>query len=222
MEYKFRFSVVIPVYLVEGYLAETLDSVIAQDIGFSQHIQVILVNDGSPDDSESICLAYQKRYPDNIVYVKQENAGVSEARNHGMKYVEGKYVNFLDSDDKWTKNSFRAVYHFFEKQYDKIDLVSCPQKFFEARDEYLWLAFKYENGSRIIDVLEKYNYIQMHVTASFVKAEVLARHSFDEDLKFAEDSKFKFRDTRKIEIRCGVRCAASLSEARQCVLCDPE
>lgn len=190
MEYKFRFSVVIPVYLVEGYLAETLDSVIAQDIGFSQHIQVILVNDGSPDDSESICLAYQKRYPDNIVYVKQENAGVSAARNHGMKYVEGKYVNFLDSDDKWTKNSFRTVYHFFEKQYDKIDLVSCPQKFFEARDEYLWLAFKYENGSRIIDVLEKYNYIQMHVTASFVKAEVLARHSFDEDLKFAEDSKF--------------------------------
>ncbi len=190
MEYRFRFSVVIPVYLVEGYLAETLDSVIAQDIGFSQHIQVILVNDGSPDDSESICLAYQKRYPDNIVYVKQENAGVSAARNHGMKYVEGKYVNFLDSDDKWTKNSFRAVYHFFEKQYDKIDLVSCPQKFFEARDEYLWLAFKYENGSRIIDVLEKYNYIQMHVTASFVKAEVLARHSFDEDLKFAEDSKF--------------------------------
>lgn len=190
MEYKFRFSVVIPVYLVEGYLAETLDSVIAQDIGFSQHIQVILVNDGSPDDSESICLAYQKRYPDNIVYVKQENAGVSAARNHGMKYVEGKYVNFLDSDDKWSKNSFRAVYEFFEKQYDKIDLVSCPQKFFEARDEYHWLAFKYENGSRVIDILEKYNYIQMHVTASFVKAEVLARHSFDEGLKFAEDSKF--------------------------------
>ena len=107
-----------------------------------------------------------------------------------MADLTGKYVNFLDSDDKWTKNSFRAVYEFFEKQYDKIDLVSCPQKFFEARDEYHWLAFKYENGSRIIDVLEKYNYIQMHVTASFVKAEVLARHTFDEKLKFAEDSKF--------------------------------
>ena len=113
MEYKYRFSVVIPVYHVADYLAETLDSVISQDIGFTEHIQVILVNDGSPDDSESICLSYQKRYPHNIVYVKQENAGVSAARNHGVKYVEGKYVNFLDADDKWAKNSFRAVFNFF-------------------------------------------------------------------------------------------------------------
>ena len=190
MEYKYRFSVVIPVYHVADYLAETLDSVISQDIGFTEHIQVILVNDGSPDDSESICLSYQKRYPHNIVYVKQENAGVSAARNPGVKYVEGKYVNFLDAEDKWAKNSFRAVFEFFEKHYEKIDLVSCRQKFFETRDEYHWLAFKYENGSRIIDILDKYNYIQMHVTASFVKAEVLARHSFDENLKFSEDAKF--------------------------------
>ena len=190
MEYQFKFSVVIPVYNVYEYLRETLDSVIAQDIGFEQNIQIILVNDGSPDDSEEICLEYKERYPENIVYVRQENKGVSAARNNGMQYVRGKYVNFLDSDDKWTKNSFRAVYDFFEKRYDKIDLVSCPQKFFEARDEYHWLSFKYENGSRIIDVLEKYNYIQMHVTASFVKAEVLERHRFDENLKFAEDSKF--------------------------------
>lgn len=190
MEYKYQFSVVIPVYNAAGYLAETLDSVIAQDIGFAEHIQIILVNDGGPDESEKICLDYQRRHPENIVYVRQENAGVSAARNHGMKYVEGKYVNFLDSGDKWTKNSFRAVYEFFEKRYDMIDLVSCPQKFFEARDEYHWLKFKYENGSRVIDVLEKYNYIQMHVTASFVKAEVFVDHAFDENLIFAGDSKF--------------------------------
>ena len=144
MEYQFKFSVVIPVYNVYEYLRETLDSVIAQDIGFEQNIQIILVNDGSPDDSEEICLEYKERYPENIVYVRQENKGVSAARNNGMQYVRGKYVNFLDSDDKWTKNSFRAVYDFFEKRYDKIDLVSCPQKFFEARDEYHWLSFKYE------------------------------------------------------------------------------
>ena len=190
MEYQYKFSVVIPVYNVYGYLRETLDSVIQQDIGFEENIQVILVNDGSPDRSEEICLEYQKRYPDNIVYLKQENQGVSAARNHAISYIRGKYVNFLDSDDKWTKNSFRAVYEFFEKRRDKIDLVSCPQKFFEARNEYHWLRFKYENGSRIIDVLDKYNYIQMHVTATFVKAEVLAHHRFDEQLKYAEDSKF--------------------------------
>lgn len=190
MDYRFKFSVVIPVYNVYEYLRETLDSVIGQDIGFEENIQIILVNDGSPDNSEEICLEYRNRYPENIVYIKQENRGVSAARNNGIPYVQGKYVNFLDSDDKWTKNSFRAVYDFFEKRYDKIDLVSCPQKFFEARDEYHWLKFKYDNGSRMIDVLDKYNYIQMHVTASFVKAEVLKEHRFDENLKFAEDSKF--------------------------------
>lgn len=190
MDYKYKFSVVIPVYNVEGYLAETLDSVIGQSIGFENNIQIILVNDGSPDDSEKICLEYAKKYPDNILYLKQENKGVSAARNYGMQYIEGKYVNFLDSDDKWTSGSFQAVYDFFEKRRDKIDLVACPQKFFEARDDYHWLFFKYEQGSRIIDVLEKYNYVQMHVTASFVKAEVLKTHRFDEKLKFAEDSKF--------------------------------
>ena len=190
MDYKYKFSVVIPVYNVEGYLAETLDSVIGQSIGFENNIQIILVNDGSPDDSEKICLEYAKKYPDNILYLKQENKGVSAARNYGMQYVEGKYVNFLDSDDKWTSGSFQSVYDFFEKRRDKIDLVACPQKFFEARDDYHWLFFKYEQGSRIIDVLEKYNYVQMHVTASFVKAEVLKTHRFDEKLKFAEDSKF--------------------------------
>ena len=54
MDYKYKFSVVIPVYNVEGYLAETLDSVIGQSIGFENNIQIILVNDGSPDDREKI------------------------------------------------------------------------------------------------------------------------------------------------------------------------
>lgn len=114
MDYKYKFSVVIPVYNVEGYLAETLDSVIGQSIGFENNIQIILVNDGSPDDSEKICLEYAKKYPDNILYLKQENKGVSAARNYGMQYVEGKYVNFLDSDDKWTSGSFQAVYDFLK------------------------------------------------------------------------------------------------------------
>ena len=102
-DYKYQFSIIIPVYNVEQYLAETLESVINQTIGFEDNIQIILVNDGSPDNSESICLQYRDKYPDNIVYVKKENGGVSSARNEGIPYAEGKYVNFLDSDDCWQK-----------------------------------------------------------------------------------------------------------------------
>lgn len=187
---KFRFSVVIPVYNVYEYLRETLDSLINQDIGFEKYIQIILVNDGSTDKTGEICREYKERYPENIIYVEQENGGASAARNHGMEYIEGKYVNFLNSGNKWAKNSFRVVYDFFEKRYDKIDLVACPQKFPKAGDEYHRQIFKYENGSRVIDVLDKYQCIQLHVTASFVKAEVLQNHRFDERLTFAEESKF--------------------------------
>lgn len=91
---RFKFSVIIPVYNVENYLEETIQSVIHQTIGFKKNIQIILVNDGSPDDSGKICEKYQREYPDNIVYVEQKNAGVSAARNNGLKYAEGEIINF--------------------------------------------------------------------------------------------------------------------------------
>ena len=69
---EFKFTVVIPVYKVEKYLRETLDSVIAQDAGFRENIQIILVNDGSPDGSGDICKEYRDRYPDNIEYIDKE------------------------------------------------------------------------------------------------------------------------------------------------------
>ncbi len=185
----FKFSVVIPIYNVEGFLAETIDSVIAQDIGFEQNIQMILVNDGSPDHSEEICLAYQKKYPDNIVYVKQENAGVSAARNHGMDYVKGKYVNFLDSDDKWSPDAFSCVYRFFEKHYEQVDLVSCKQEFFEGQTGPHPLSKKkYEDGDRVTDILTNFEDLQLHITASFLKAEIMRDEQFDTGLKYGEDA----------------------------------
>ena len=60
---RFKFSVIIPVYNVENYLEETIQSVIHQTIGFKKNIQIILVNDGSPDDSGKICEKYQREYP---------------------------------------------------------------------------------------------------------------------------------------------------------------
>ncbi len=186
---KFKFSVVIPIYNVESFLAETIDSVIAQDIGFEQNIQMILVNDGSPDNSEEICLAYQKKYRENIVYVKQENAGVSAARNNGMNYVEGKYVNFLDSDDKWSPDTFSCVYRFFEKHYEQVDLVSCKQEFFEAQTGPHPLSKKkFEDGDRVTDILTNYEELQLHVTACFIKAKAMHNAQFDTRLKYGEDA----------------------------------
>ncbi len=188
VEYPFLFSVVIPVYNVEQYLAETLDSVIAQTIGF-ENIQIILVNDGSPDNSEEICLDYQKRYPDNIIYVKQENAGVSAARNNGIQYIRGKYVNFLDSDDCWEKNAFKWVNAFFEKYPDQVDVVGARKKFFDAASGYHHLDYKF-SSTRVIDLVANYEMIQMDVTGAFIRADAIGEHRFSEHLKYGEDAQF--------------------------------
>ena len=78
---SFDFTVVIPVYKVEKYIRETIESVIAQSIGFEERTEIILVNDGSPDNSGDICLEFKERYPENIIYIEKENGGVSSARN---------------------------------------------------------------------------------------------------------------------------------------------
>jgi glycosyltransferase involved in cell wall biosynthesis len=89
-------SIIIPVYNVEPYLAECLDSVFSQDN--IAVCEVIIVNDGSTDGSVSIIERYQKKYPELIV-VHQENKGLSGARNTGINCAKGDYLYFLDSDD---------------------------------------------------------------------------------------------------------------------------
>lgn len=185
---KYKFSVVIPIYNAEAFLRETIDSVLKQDIGFLENIQLILVNDGSVDASEQICLMYQQKYPNNIVYLKQENAGVSTARNSGMEYVEGRYVNFLDSDDKWSPNAFSEVYAFFEEHYNEIDLVSCKQEFFEAQSGLHPLSKDKYDSSRVIDILSDFTKVQLHVSASFVKSAVMGETRFDPQMRFGEDA----------------------------------
>ena len=189
-EYKYKFSVIIPIYNVEKYLSETIESVIKQDIGFKNNIQIILVNDGSPDNSKDICIKYKKLYPDNIVYVEQENAGVSAARNNGTKYAEGKYINYLDSDDKWELNVFSKVYKMFEKNKD-IDVIGVRQKFFEAEDGYHMLDYKFDQD-RIIYIHENYECIQLSVTSGFIRTEAMKNRSFDTNLKIGEDAKLLF------------------------------
>lgn len=88
-------SVIIPIYNVEAYLERCIESVINQTY---KNIEVLLINDGSPDDSEVICLKYQEK-DDRICYKKKSNGGLSSARNYGLRYAKGEYVYFLDSDD---------------------------------------------------------------------------------------------------------------------------
>ncbi|MBQ9768791.1 MAG: glycosyltransferase, partial [Clostridia bacterium] len=98
MGYKYKFSIVMPVYNVSEFIEYAVDSVIAQSIGFN-NVQLILVDDGSTDNSGELCDRYKACYPENVFVIHKENGGLSTARNAGLLQAEGKYVNFMDPDD---------------------------------------------------------------------------------------------------------------------------
>lgn len=95
-----KFSIIIPVYNVEKYLSEAIESVLAQDF---YDYEIILVNDGSIDESAKLCLAYSEKYP-HITFVSKSNRGLSATRNLGIHVARGEYLMFLDSDDFWRHN----------------------------------------------------------------------------------------------------------------------
>lgn len=188
MDKKYKFSVVMAVYNVKPFLAEAIDSVIAQDIGF-ENVQLILVDDGSTDGSAEICDQYAAQWFDNIQVIHKENGGVSSARNAGLPLVKGEYVNFLDADDKLSPNAMKEVYAFFEEHKGKTDVVSIPLEFFDGQCGPHMLNYKYSAGSRIIDLNREYNAIQLHINSSFVRESLLMDVHFDEKLSYAEDAK---------------------------------
>lgn len=106
-------SVIIPLYNSAKWLNKCLDSVLAQNIDLKE-LEIICINDGSPDNSADIAREYQTKYPETFVVLDQENQGPSGARNNGMRNATGKYLCFVDPDDYLVPN----VYWRFIKQME--------------------------------------------------------------------------------------------------------
>ncbi|MBR1899538.1 MAG: CDP-glycerol glycerophosphotransferase family protein [Lachnospiraceae bacterium] len=192
MDKQFLFSVIIPVYNAEDYLHETITSVLEQTIGFEENIQLILVNDGSRDKSLQICREYAAHYPDNIEVIDKENGGVSSARNAGIEAIRGKYVNFLDADDKWEKDSFLHASCFFEEHESEVDVAAAQIRFFDAAAHEHKLNYKFDAGTRVCDITreEEYYSIQSTVATTFIKASSIEDLRFDTEMKYGEDAVF--------------------------------
>lgn len=187
MEYKYKFSVVIPIYNVEQYLEETIESIINQTIGFKDNIQLILINDGSPDNSGEICKKYKKLYPNNVVYIEQENSGVSAARNNGIKHIEGELTTFLDSDDKWSLNAFKDAYEQYSKN-PEIGVFSCKMVFFDGRKGNHQLNYKYAKN-QVVDIFKQYRYPQLSSSSVFIRSDRLKDKQYCTDIKYSEDNR---------------------------------
>ncbi|MDW8759442.1 glycosyltransferase family 2 protein [Streptococcus suis] len=137
-------SIIIPVYNVELYLKECLDSVVRQSLIDKE---VILVNDGSTDSSALICQEYASKYS-FIRYISQENQGLSAARNTGLRYARGSYITFIDSDDIYLSNSALEIALNKLEQYS-VDQVVFGVRTFYTSEELLKLV---QNDS-VVEVL---------------------------------------------------------------------
>lgn len=172
-----KVSVIIPVYKVEKYLQECLDSVLNQTL---KNIEVILVDDGSPDNCPQICDDYAQK-DCRIKVIHQENQGSSVARNNGMKIAKGDYIAFVDSDD------FISLYMFevLVVEGHNADIIECEvtkdKKYFSKRNVQIK---KKEYKSGILAQYLKTN--KVGVWCRVYKREIIDGLYF-EDGAFSED-----------------------------------
>ena len=114
-------SVIVPVYNTGKYLKKCVDSILNQTIGFN-NIELIIVNDGSSDDSDSIIKDIINKNS-KIKYFSKENGGQGSARNLGLKHATGEYISFVDSDDWIDTRMYEDLYNIAIKE--NIDIITC-------------------------------------------------------------------------------------------------
>ncbi|EDO7125010.1 glycosyltransferase [Campylobacter coli] len=195
-----QYTIISAVYNVEKYLDDYFNSIINQRLDFKKNIFMVLVDDGSTDNSANIIKKYQKKYPKNIVYIYKENGGQASARNLGLKYMQennykAPWVTFTDPDDFLDRNYFYEVDKFLAThQDDDICMIGCNVIFYYEKQKLYKdnhpLNFKFKNGEIVYNNFELKNNVHMHAASSVFNIIYLVQE-FDEKLKpNFEDAKF--------------------------------
>ena len=115
-----KVTVIVPVYNVEKYIDKCLNSLVNQTL---KDIEIIMVNDGSPDNSQEIIDKYVKKYPKKVKSYIKENGGQGSARNFGLEMAEGEYIGYVDSDDYIELDMYEKLYNGAKKS--DLDIVIC-------------------------------------------------------------------------------------------------
>lgn len=180
-------SVIVPVYNVEKYLPQCVNSILEQTY---RDIEVILVDDGSQDSSPQICDEYalQDR---RVKIVHQKNGGLSDARNAGVAVAIGEYVIFMDSDDYWYNSEVLAsLIKIFENSDDDIDFINFNCQYFYQRDNLLkpWPNYpvtvvKGNTKKEIILALIRHGIFPMSACMKLIKRKFLEENN----IRFVED-----------------------------------
>ncbi|MBQ1785969.1 MAG: glycosyltransferase, partial [Turicibacter sp.] len=178
-----KVSIIIPVYNVEDYIGLTLDSLLNQTL---KEIEIILIDDGSTDNSRQIIDDYSKKY-ENIKVILQENSGPSHARNRGIIEATGEFITFADSDDLLPEDSIEVRYNTAIEQ-DADIVIGATYKFNSKRKWPLKTHFlgngekKVQVNGEILWTVSPWNKIY--------KSEIIKELKFPESIKYAEDQVF--------------------------------
>lgn len=132
IETKPKISVVVPVYKVEQWLKECMDSLVNQTL---KEIEIICVDDGSPDNCGKILDEYAEK-DSRVKVIHQKNSGVQKARNAGLDIATGEYITFADSDDYLELNAYEVAYNYAKK--DDVDILQFKyRQFYDGKDDYV-------------------------------------------------------------------------------------
>lgn len=159
---KYDLSIIVPVYNVEQYLEQTIQSLLAQK---EYSYEIILVNDGSTDHCLSICESYQNKYDNKIQIVNKRNGGLPSARKAGVRVARGEYITFLDGDD-WIDNDYyynmlvSAKEHMAEIVCGNY-LISYPDK---ETEDYCAIATGVYEGNELEEVKKRILYNKPYYT----------------------------------------------------------
>lgn len=176
-----KVSVIIPTYNRARFIKEALDSAIKQTY---KDIEIIVVDDGSIDDTKDILSQYIKKYPDRVMYFYQKNKGVSYARNLGIRKARGEYIAFLDSDDIWLQNKLEEQIREIKKNIE-YGLVCSYVEMIDESGAEIFKILPGSYGSNIKDVF--LNDIIITPTVLTKKSCLLEVGGFNEQLIVGED-----------------------------------
>ena len=193
-ESKALISIIVPIYNVEKYLRQCLDSI--QDQSY-QNFECLLINDGSPDNSADICKEYVSKDP-RFRYIEKENGGVSSARNLGLEHSKGEYITFIDSDD-WVDSDYLEVL-YKSLTDEKADVAVSTYKQFNMDDNNYYVHSyqrgyekKIFTGPELIDefiALDTFDHSYRFVCGKLVRKCLLDKIAFNEKTTLGEDMEF--------------------------------
>lgn len=191
-------SIIIPCYNQANYLPETLESVLAQSYS---NWECIIVNDGSPDDTDEVAQKYCE-IDNRFIYIVKENGGLSSARNFGIKNSKGSYLQFLDSDDLLENKKLDSQVEILKKNSD-FEIVYSEPKFFIQNGNKNFLVEKYKKAILPKKSYEKFGVLSQIIKHNFnvVSSPLIARSLVEKVGMF--DQKLNSNEDWDYWIRCG-------------------